>query len=154
MLQLRHPHIVQLVGACHHEGLPMLAFEYLDGGSLNDYIHEVIKSKLDHGSFFTIARDIILALNFLHNQTNPIIHMDIKSANILLDTYLRAKVADLGKMAPFFANLQETLRNNKISSLSRIGQDSKLKSSKRRCNEIHRTQWCERNSCMDGTGNV
>ena len=101
MLQLRHPHIVQLVGACHHEGLPMLAFEYLDGGSLNDYIHEVIKSKLDHGSFFTIARDIILALNFLHNQTNPIIHMDIKSANILLDTYLRAKVADLGKMAFF-----------------------------------------------------
>ncbi len=100
MLQLRHPHIVQLVGACQIQddkgGLPMLAFEYLESGSLSHYIHDVTKSPLDHGSFFSIARDLALALNYLHNQTNPIVHLDVKSANVLLDAYLRAKLADLG----------------------------------------------------------
>ena len=97
MLQLRHPHVVQLVGACLLDpGLPMLAFEYLDGGSLSHYIHDVVRSRLDHGSFFSIARDVALALNYLHKRPRPIVHLDVKSANILLDAYLRAKVADLG----------------------------------------------------------
>ena len=124
MLQLRHPHIVQLVGACHHQGLPMLAFEYLDGGSLSHYIHEVIKSKLDHSSFFSIARDIILALNFLHNQINPIIHMDIKSANILLDAYLRAKIGDLG-LAKVVTNnsdlAEDPMQSNHFQSIELSG---------------------------------
>ena len=118
MLQLRHPHIVQLVGACHHQGLPMLAFEYLDGGSLSHYIHEVIKTKLDHGSFFSIARDITLALNFLHNQINPIIHMDVKSANILLDAYLRAKVGDLGLAKITNSNIEHTKNSSHSIELS------------------------------------
>ena len=57
-MQLRHPHIVQLVGASEKNGVPLLLFEYLEGGSLHHYIHEVIRSRLDHGTFFSIARDI------------------------------------------------------------------------------------------------
>lgn len=95
MVQLRHPHIVQLVGA-GKQRFPMLIYEYLEGGSLNHYIHDVIRSRLDHGSFFSIARDVALALNYLHKQVKPIIHLDVKSANVLLDAYLRAKLADLG----------------------------------------------------------
>ena len=98
MMQLRHPHIVQLVGAASHGNSSLLlAFEYLEGGSLNHYIHQVIQTRLDHGSFFSIARDVALALNYLHKrQPKPIVHLDVKSANVLLDAYLRAKVADLG----------------------------------------------------------
>ena len=50
------------------DGVPLLLFEYLEGGSLHHYIHDVIRSRLDNGSFFSIARDIALALNYLHNQ--------------------------------------------------------------------------------------
>ena len=109
MMKLRHPHIVQLVGASQKlaDHISILAFEYLESGSLNHYIHEVIGGKLDHGSFFSIARDIALALNYLHKQPQPIIHMDVKSANILLDAYLRAKIADLG-LAKY---AQETIGN-------------------------------------------
>jgi hypothetical protein len=67
-MQLRHPHIVQLVGASIKDGMPLLLFEYLEGGSLHHYIHDVVRSKMDNGSFFSIARDIALALNYLHKQ--------------------------------------------------------------------------------------
>ena len=70
MMQLRHPHIVQLVGACISDSLqlPMLIFEYLEGGSLSHYIHDVIRSRLDHGSFFSIARDIALGKNIFSSR--------------------------------------------------------------------------------------
>ena len=103
VMQLRHPHIVQLVGVGDHKNLPLLVFEYLEGGSLNHYIHEVIRSRLDHGTFVSVARDVALALNYLHKQPRPILHLDLKSANVLLDAYLRAKLADLGlalRMSP------------------------------------------------------
>ena len=67
-MQLRHPHIVQLVGASIKDGVPLLLFEYLEGGSLHHYIHDVVRAKMDNGSFFSIARDIALALNYLHKQ--------------------------------------------------------------------------------------
>lgn len=98
MMRLRHPHIAQVLAACtsnnDENGSPLLIFEYLEGGSLSHYIHSVTKSPLDHATLFSVARDVALALNYLHNKN--IAHLDVKSANVLLDAYLRAKLADLG----------------------------------------------------------
>jgi serine/threonine protein kinase len=106
MLRLRHPHIIQLLGVCPMEGTtqstesPLLVFEYLESGSLSHYIHEVTQAPLDHATLFSVGRDIALALNYLHNRKLPIVHLDVKSANVLLDAYLRAKIADLGLAQP------------------------------------------------------
>ena len=101
MLRLRHPHIIQLLGVCPMEcnpttESPLLIFEYLESGSLSHYIHEVTQAPLDHATLFSVGRDVALALNYLHNRKVPIVHLDVKSANVLLDAYLRAKLADLG----------------------------------------------------------
>ena len=102
MLRLRHPHIIQLLGCCPMEpdsettASPLLVFEYLESGSLSHYIHDVTQAPLDHATLFSVGRDIALALNYLHNRKLPIVHLDVKSANVLLDAYLRAKIADLG----------------------------------------------------------
>ena len=102
MLRLRHPHIIQLLGCCPMEtesettATPLLVFEYLESGSLSHYIHDVTQAPLDHATLFSVGRDIALALNYLHNRKLPIVHLDVKSANVLLDAYLRAKIADLG----------------------------------------------------------
>ena len=106
MLRLRHPHIIQLLGCCPMEtesettANPLLVFEYLESGSLSHYIHEVTLAPLDHATLFSVGRDIALALNYLHNRKLPIVHLDVKSANVLLDAYLRAKIADLGLAQP------------------------------------------------------
>ena len=105
MLRLRHPHIIQLLGVCPMESSeatesPLLVFEYLESGSLSHYIHDVTQAPLDHATLFSVGRDIVLALNYLHNRKLPIVHLDVKSANVLLDAYLRAKIADLGLAQP------------------------------------------------------
>ena len=43
-----------------------------------------------------IAADIAEGMEFLHSRKPPIIHRDLKSANVLLDIEDRAKIADFG----------------------------------------------------------
>jgi mitogen-activated protein kinase kinase kinase 9 len=43
-----------------------------------------------------IAYEIALGMNYLHSFSTPIIHRDLKSLNILLDSCFRAKIADFG----------------------------------------------------------
>lgn len=55
------------------------------------------KTSLDWKQRLHIALDSARGLSYLHDLADPpIIHRDIKSANILLDDNLTAKVADFG----------------------------------------------------------
>lgn len=78
---------------------PCLVYEYMINGSLADWLHS---SK--HGSDTLlwhqrkgIARGIARGLQYLHTiHKNPLIHGDIKSANILLDQNFEPKIGDFG----------------------------------------------------------
>ena len=103
MCGLRHPNITQLLAAVPvAEGshsvspydAPLLVFEYLETGSLTHYLHEVRQSALDASSATSIAIDTCLALVYLHRK--QIAHLDVKSDNVFLDAYLRAKLGDMG----------------------------------------------------------
>ena len=103
MCALRHPNITQLLGVVPvAEGsdsvslydAPLLVFEYLETGSLTHYLHEVRQSALDASSATSIAIDTCLALVYLHRK--QIAHLDVKSDNVFLDAYLRAKLGDMG----------------------------------------------------------
>ncbi|KXZ51279.1 hypothetical protein GPECTOR_13g766 [Gonium pectorale] len=52
-----------------------------------------------------IAAEVASALLFLHSAPTPIVHMDLKPANILLDEHLTAKLGDVGlaRLAPALA---------------------------------------------------
>lgn len=103
-----HPQITVLLGATSPNQSPCLVFEYAEGGSLHDAIH------VQHAPIneLQIALDIASGLAFLHSQSPPIWHRDLKSPNVLLDKQrTRAKLCDFG-MARIKLRTASTLTRN------------------------------------------
>lgn len=107
LCRLHHPNIVQLLGYCSSGSGPMaqqcLVTEYLPGGSLNQFLNDLKSSGkgLDFRLLLNIAMDTCKGMMCLHAEKPPIIHRDLKSANILIasvspDAAVNAKVADFG----------------------------------------------------------
>lgn len=98
MKEINHFHVIKLSGFCLHEGDTYLVYEYAENGSLSDWLHEKSSRPcLSWKERVQIAFDIADGLNYLHNCTNPpYIHKDMKSSNALIDSNMRAKVANFG----------------------------------------------------------
>ena len=97
MTQLHHPNIVQCKGVSllTDHPLPVLLMERLTT-SLHDYVLHPDNSNLSVERKVSILHDTASGLNYLHSQTPAIIHRDLTAKNVLLDSQLRAKIADFG----------------------------------------------------------
>jgi serine/threonine protein kinase len=95
LVHLRHPHILTVLGAVLHESEPILVMEHMDRGSLHDLLHNETLP-LEGDVVLQLLRDVVSGMQFLHSADPPILHNDLKAANILVDASFRAKVADFG----------------------------------------------------------
>lgn len=94
--RLRHPRLVRFIGACIQPPLLLVVTEFMAGGSLHDRLFD---QKGKHSPLTPQQRGMIAChmtegMAFLHSQR--IIHRDMKSMNILLDTQSNAKICDFG----------------------------------------------------------
>lgn len=96
MSQIRHPHLLILLGACPVRSC--LVYEFMENGSLEDrLIRKNNTPPLLWFDRFRIAWEVASALVFLHNsKPKAIIHRDLKPANILLDRNYVSKIGDVG----------------------------------------------------------
>ncbi|KAL4639549.1 hypothetical protein ACB092_03G226200, partial [Castanea dentata] len=96
LVKLRHPNIVQFLGAVTEKKPLMLITEYLQGGDLHQYLKE--KDSLGPSTTINFALDIARAMAYLHNEPNVIIHRDLKPRNVLLvsSSAGNLKVGDFG----------------------------------------------------------
>lgn len=96
LAQLRHPNILYFFGACLKPPSFAIATEFMEMGSLKDYLYRKDSRKrvLDWPLKKKIVLDVSRGLKFLHDQN--MIHRDLKPANVLLDSGFVAKVADFG----------------------------------------------------------
>ncbi|XP_040041238.2 serine/threonine-protein kinase TNNI3K isoform X2 [Gasterosteus aculeatus] len=97
LCRLNHPCIIQFVGAClDNPSQFAIVTQYVSGGSLFSLLHEQ-KRLIDLQSKLIIAIDVAKGMEYLHNLTQPIIHRDLNSHNILLYEDGHAVVADFGE---------------------------------------------------------
>ncbi|EGD81501.1 TKL protein kinase [Salpingoeca rosetta] len=95
LVSLRHPNIVQFLGICHDSASNKLAFvlSWAENGSLYDYMH-VHNNDLSDVQRLRMLSEVAGAMEFLH--AHNVVHRDLKSPNVLLDSSLSAKVTDFG----------------------------------------------------------
>uniref|UniRef100_A0ACD5Z0F8 Uncharacterized protein n=1 Tax=Avena sativa TaxID=4498 RepID=A0ACD5Z0F8_AVESA len=112
LMELKHANIARCVGYCYetrnecllHNGKyvfaemaeRLLCLEYMPNGSLDKHISDE-SSGLDWSTRYNIIEGICYGLCHLHEQNGkPVIHLDLKPANILLDEGMVPKITDFG----------------------------------------------------------
>ncbi|KAH7661484.1 Dual-specificity kinase protein [Dioscorea alata] len=112
--KLDHPNVTKFVGASMgtselkipeknstsngQKSIPARAccvvVEYLPGGTLKQYLIKNRRKKLPYKIVIQLALDLARGLSYLHSR--KIVHRDVKTENMLLDTQRTLKIADFG----------------------------------------------------------
>lgn len=106
--KILHPNIVKILGYCATGSDRVLIYEFIEKGSLDQWLYDSSSSTADDGSEveirlplswdtrIKIIRGVAEGLAFMHISDTPIIHRDIKASNVLLDENFQAHIADFG----------------------------------------------------------
>ncbi|KAL6347652.1 hypothetical protein AAG906_026180 [Vitis piasezkii] len=94
--RLRHRNLVQLMGWCHKKGELLMVYEFMPNNSLDSCLFEA-KTLLRWAMRYKIAVGLALAVLYLHEEWEQcVVHRDIKSSNVMLDSDFNAKLGDFG----------------------------------------------------------
>jgi WD40 repeat protein len=91
LARLRHPHILQVHDLAEHDGLPFMALEYVEGGSLADRLRAGPLPPTETARLIEVLAEAVH-----HAHREGVVHRDLKPANVLLTADGTPKVADFG----------------------------------------------------------
>ncbi|KAB5520460.1 hypothetical protein DKX38_024779 [Salix brachista] len=93
--KIHSPRLVNLIGFANDTKDRLLVVEFMSNGTLYDTLHSNSRPP-NWGRRIRMALQIAKAVDTLHSQNPPVIHRDIKSANVLIDRNFKARLGDFG----------------------------------------------------------
>ncbi|XVE83031.1 hypothetical protein DITRI_Ditri16bG0054100 [Diplodiscus trichospermus] len=94
--QLRHRNLVKLIGWCHDRRDFSLVYEFMPNGSLDSHLFGQ-RIPLTWSFRYRISLGLASALFYLHEECEQcVVHRDVKSSNIMLDSSFNVKLGDFG----------------------------------------------------------
>ena len=112
--KLRHRNLVQLIGWCHERsrGQLLLVYDFMSNGSLDLHLFKE-DTLLIWDVRYKVVQHLASALLYLHEGWEScVLHRDIKSSNIMLDSNFNAKLGDFG-----LARLVDHAKESRITDL-------------------------------------
>ncbi|KAL5991796.1 hypothetical protein ACLOJK_012707 [Asimina triloba] len=95
--RIRHDNLVRLLGYCRRKGELLLVYDFMKNGSLDKLIFGQKRSMIDWNQRFRIIKGVASGLLYLHEEwVKVVLHRDIKSSNVLLDSELNGRLGDFG----------------------------------------------------------
>eukprot|EP00250_Pteridium_aquilinum_P009266 c18553_g1_i1 orf=44-1621(+) len=97
--RVRHKNLVRLFGYCMEGAHRMLVYEYIDNGNLDQWLHGSLgeKKPMSWDTRMEIIVGTARGLAYLHEGLEPkVVHRDVKSSNILIDSQWNPKISDFG----------------------------------------------------------
>lgn len=92
--ELSHPQIVSYLGHDRIDRNLYIYLEYMPGGSVAQVLSQF--GAFDESLISLYMRDLLEGLEYLHTRTPPVLHRDVKGANVLVGLDCRVKLSDFG----------------------------------------------------------
>ena len=95
---IRHRNIVKFYGFCSNSKTSFLVYEFIEKESLNNILRNMEEAmKFQWILRVNVVKGVAEALSYMHHDYSPpVIHRDVSSNNVLLDSYYEAHVSNFG----------------------------------------------------------
>eukprot|EP00931_Biecheleriopsis_adriatica_P102612 TRINITY_DN77557_c0_g1_i1.p1 TRINITY_DN77557_c0_g1~~TRINITY_DN77557_c0_g1_i1.p1 ORF type:complete len:794 (+),score=158.31 TRINITY_DN77557_c0_g1_i1:117-2384(+) len=107
---LQHPNIVSYLGNDFINGRLYIYLEYMSGGSISQVLSQF--GPLEESLVARYLQDLLQGLEYLHSREHPVLHRDIKGANILVGLDSTVKLSDFGASKKTGGTANHTLRGS------------------------------------------
>lgn len=94
LVSLRHPNVLLFMGLVKEPGKLWIITEFCTRGSIRDLLDKNIL--FSHARILKFALGAARGLAYLHGQSPSVLHLDLKTSNILISSGWEAKLGDFG----------------------------------------------------------
>lgn len=108
--ELKHPRIVAYLGHDYMDSFLYIYMEFMAGGSLAQVLRNF--GCFEESLIVKYTRELLEGLEYLHSRERPVVHRDIKGANVLVDLDCHVKLSDFGCSKRDTDTMSHTMRGS------------------------------------------